>query len=146
MAVGLIVMGLLLAAAGAKILRLQEALAVKPRVENRVVTRTVQGPTRVEVRTITKPGGETIVERIRYTESKTTDKAVEHIEAPVFAPLARPRTRYAGLVIDPLRYAALPRLRAGLTMFKGSVDLGVSYDWRFPATAGAFGLETAWRF
>lgn len=137
-----IVLGLLLAAAGAKIVRLQEQLAAKPAVVDRVVYKRVQGPTRVEVRTITKPGGETVVERIRTVESVIVDTVTEHAEAPA-AP--RPRNRYLGVGVDPLNYARLPRIRAGVTLWN-TVDAGVSYDARFSPVGGAVGLELAYRF
>lgn len=138
----IIVLGLLLAAAGAKILRLQEQLAARPAVEERVVYKRVQGPVRVEVRTITKPGGEKVVERIRTVESVVVDTVTEHAEAPA-AP--RPRNRYLGVGVDPLNYARMPRIRAGVTLWN-TVDAGVSYDARFSPVAGAVGLELAYRF
>ena len=141
-----VVLGMFLIAAGGEIVHLNDALVTRPAVQDRVVTRTVRGPVRIVIKTIMAPDGTKTTEKTLDRAAVIVDKTIEHSEAPAQTPLARPRTRYAGLVIDPLRYAALPRLRAVLTMFKGSVDLGVSYDGRFPATAGAFGLETAWRF
>lgn len=141
----IVVLGLALAGAGAKILRLQEQIAAKPAVEDRIIYKRVQGPIRVEVRTITKPGGEVVVERIRTVERVEIERENAHLEAPA-TPLARPRTRYLGLGVDPLRYAALPRLRAGVTFFAGRLDAGVAYDARFSPVAGAFGLELAYRF
>ena len=67
----------------------------------------------------------------------------KHTETPV--PAARSRSRYVGVGIDPLDYARLPRLRAGMTVFS-VLDLGVAYDSRFAPTSGAFGLEAAYRF
>lgn len=61
---------------------------------------------------------------------------VSHKETPAAAP--RARTRYVGVGVDPLNYLALPRLRAGVTVF-GAVDVGVAYDKRF-------WLEAAYRF
>lgn len=118
-------------------LRLHERLAAKPLVQDRVVTRTVQGPTRVEVRTITKPGGEKIVERVRTVESKVTDRASEHTETPA---CPRVPTRYAGLGVSP-GYWTRPRLSAGLT-FGGRVDAGAFYDMRYEA----LGLEGRYRW
>ena len=138
-----VVLGLMLAAAGAKILRLQEQLAARPAVEEHQATRVVTGPTRTVYRTITAPGGTVTVEKERTVESRVVETVRDHSETPVALP--HNRTRYVGLGIDPLRYAALPRLRAGVTFF-GAVDLGVSYDARFSPTGGAFGVEAAYRF
>ena len=54
--VGCVVLGIILAAAGAKILRLQEQLAARPAIDDRQSVRTIQGPTRTIYRTITTPG------------------------------------------------------------------------------------------
>src|SRR3990167_3991966 len=51
-----------------KLAKLELVVSSKPMVEERVITKVVQGPTRTEYRTIEKPGGETIVERIVYVE------------------------------------------------------------------------------
>lgn len=131
-----------LIASVARVRNLQTQLAAKPITQDRIVTRTVTGPTRIEIRTITKPGGEVIVERIQTVESKVEETGKAHEEIPV----AIPRTRYVGLGIDPARWSALPRLRAGVTVWGGAVDLGASYDSRFSPTGGAFGLEGAYRF
>lgn len=140
--IGCVILGVLLAAAGAKILRLQEQLAARPEIDDHQSVRTVQGPTRTVYRTIEKPGGERIVERERTVESRVVETVIDHTEA-LAAP--RARNRYVGFGVDPLRYAALPRLRAGVTVFR-SVDLGVSYDARFSPVGGAFGIEAAYRF
>lgn len=118
-------------------LRLHERLAAKPMVQDRVVTKTVQGPTRVEVRTIIKPGGEKIVERVRTVESKTTERASEHVEVPA---CPRVPTRYAGVGVTP-GYWTRPRLSAGLT-FGGRLDAGAFYDARYEA----LGLEARYRW
>ena len=144
--VACIILGLLLAAAGAKIVRQQEQLDAKPAVQDRVVYRKVQGPTRVEVRTITKPGGEVIVERIRVVEKVEIERQTEYVEVPAHVLAPKKRTRYVGLGVDPLNYARLPRIRAGVTLWNGTVDAGVSYDARFSPIAGAVGLEMAYRF
>lgn len=96
----------------------------------------------------TRPDGtKSVVDSERVigaVESHTENKSESsHKETPIAAP--RARTRYVGLGIDPLRYAAFPRLRAGVTVF-GALDLGVAYDARFSPTSGAFGLEAAYRF
>lgn len=139
---GCIALGLLLAAAGHRITELNAELRARPATEERVVTRTVQGPTRTEVRTIVKPGGERIEERIVYVESKTTERDREFSSTPS---AARARTRYLGIGVDPLDYARAPRIRAGATVF-GSFDAGVAYDPRLAPTKGAVQLEIAYRF
>jgi len=49
------------------------------------------------------------------------------------------------LGVDPLAYARLPRLRAGVTIL-GALDAGLAYDSRFSPAAGAFQIELAYRF
>lgn len=139
---GCIALALLLAAAGHRIVELNAMLDAKPEVSERIITRTVQGPTRTEVRTIVKPGGERVEERIVYVESKVTERDREHSESPS-AP--KRRTRYLGIGVDPLDYARAPRIRAGATVF-GSVDAGIAYDPRLAPTKGAVQLEISYRF
>lgn len=130
-------LSVLLIAAIIHIRNLQGALAAKPTVQDRIITKTIQGPTKTEVRTIVKPGGERIEERIVYVESKTTERENEHSEAPQGIKL---KTRYAGVRVDLLDYER-PTLRAGLTVW-GTYDLGATFDTRNMRP----GIEAAWRF
>ena len=130
-------LSLALIAACLHIRSLRATIAARPTVQDRIITKTVQGPTKTEVRTIIKPGGERIEERIVYVESKVTDRATEHSEAP--API-RLKTRYAGVRVDLLDYER-PTLRAGLTVW-GTYDLGATFDTRNMRP----GIEAAWRF
>lgn len=130
-------LSILLIAALIHIRKLQGVIASRPTVQDRVITKTIQGPTKTEVRTIVKPGGERIEERIVYVESKTTDRATEHSEAPAAVKL---KTRYIGLGINPQDYQR-PTLRAGLTIC-GTYDIGGTFDTRRMIP----GIEASWRF
>jgi hypothetical protein len=150
----IVILGGLLMMAGQEVLRLRSLLAARPVVEDyKTDARTEdvrRGPVTRKRKTVIAPDG------TKTTESELTIGAIDsHIEAksesthketPVGGPLARAgRTRYVGLGIDPLRYAAMPRLRAGVTIL-GAFDVGVAYDSRFSPTNGAAGLELAYRF
>lgn len=130
-----IILVLFLASCG-EIMRLRAIVQARPTVQDRVVTKTVQGPTRTEVRTIFKPGGERVEERIVYVESKTTEREKEHSEKPA----ANRRSRYVGLGLDPLD-CHRPIVRAGLNLWD-TYDIGGTFDTR----AMRPGLEVAFRF
>lgn len=132
----ILILSALLCLACAEIMHLRSLVASKPAVENKEVIRTVQGPTRTEIRTIIKPGGERVEERIVYVESKVTDRATEHSEIPA----KDQRTRYFGLGINPLDYGR-PTVRAGLTVY-GALDIGGTFDTRSMRP----GVEAAYRF
>lgn len=106
-----------------------------------------RGPVKISRTTTTAPDGTKTVVAVREIAAEERHVEVKneasHRETPVAAP--RARTRYVGVGVDPLNYARLPRLRAGVTVF-GALDLGVAYDARFAPTSGAFGLEAAYRF
>jgi len=140
--VALVIMGVLLAGAGAKILRLQEQLDAKPAVEDRIVYRRVQGPTRVEVRTIIKPGGEKIVERIRVVEKVEVERETAHAEVPshVLAPKKHPRWAY--LDFNPA--ARAPYIPVGARLGMDISRVGVGAWYYHPATA--FGATVGFRF
>ena len=129
-------LSLALIAACLHIRSLQATIAAKPTTQDRVVTKTVQGPTRTEIRTIVKPGGERVEERIVYVESKTTERENEHSEKPA----ANRRSRYVGLGIDPLDYHR-PTVRAGLNLWD-TYDIGGTLDTRNMRP----GVELAFRF
>lgn len=116
---------------------LQATIAARPAVQDRIVTKTVQGPTRTEIRTIIKPGGERVEERIVYVASKTTEREKDHSEAP--QPV-RLKTRYVGLSMTGLDYAR-PTFKAGMTVL-GTYDLGGTFDTRRMIP----GVEASWRF
>lgn len=124
---------------GGRVKELEATLAARPKVEERVVYKRVQGPTRTEYRTIEKPGGERVVERIRYVERAEVSREAEHVETPSCAPSSK-RTRWVHGTLDPLLRA--PRAAsAGLTLWNG-LDVGGSYDWRHKA----IGIEVGARF
>lgn len=131
---------------------MQAQLDAKPLVEDfKVDARTEdvrRGQVTVRRHTEIKPDGTKTVdsERVQgavesHSEAKTE---TSHKEIPNGL-LARPRTRYVGLGVDPLDYARLPRMRAGLTLWE-RVDAGLAYDARRPILGGALTLEAAYRF
>ena len=101
------------------------ALAARPAVQDHVVIKRVQGPTRIEVRTIEKPGGERIVERIRYVESSSSERSNEHQETPAQAPVSK-RTRYLGLEYAPIQRRAAARAALDI----GPVEISVRHELR----------------
>lgn len=133
---------------GEQIAFLEGRPAVTDDVKTKVVTRLVEGPVRVVVKTVVAPDGTRTTEKTleRASREKDTGRESEshHVEVPPALPRSS-RTRYVGLGIDPLNYARLPRLRAGVTVWN-AVDVGVAYDSRFAPTSGAFGIEAAYRF
>jgi hypothetical protein len=137
-----VVLGLLLAAAGAKIVRLQEQVDAKPAVQDRIVYRKVQGPTRIEVRTITKPGGEVIVEKIRIVEKVVVDRQTEYAEVPAGALAPKKHPRWAYLDFNPAsRTPYVPvGARMGHDIGRGSIGA-----WYY-APATAFGATAGFRF
>lgn len=146
-----VVFGLLLAGAG---LELKNRFTDKPAApevvdfssDNR--TEDVRrGPVKITRRTETRPDGSKVVEQTREIASEERHSTVaaetRHQEIP--APPRPSRTRYVGVGVDPLDYARLPRLRAGLTLWE-RLDAGVAYDARRPVLGGALTLEAAYRF
>ncbi len=131
-----IAFGVLLALAGRRIVQLDAELAVAC-LES------------LGYRVVTAPDGTRTVNSVREESpveiSKTIVLENTHKEIPWDAGEPRNRTRYVGIGVDPLNYARIPRLRAGLT-FLGSIDVGIAYDARFPPVAGAFSIEAAYRF
>lgn len=123
---------------------LRATLEARPAIQERVVTRTIQGPTLVKWRTVTKPGGEKVVEKVRYVESRARSNETEHEETPVCEAQRPVKRGYVGFAAGPFMMRAT-RARAGLTFFD-RLDLGGAYDPRFTPSSGAFQIETAFRF
>lgn len=65
-----------------KIKRLELALAQPPKIEERIVTNTIIGPTRTIEKIVEKPGGERVIERIIYREKEVTSNSTERIQEP----------------------------------------------------------------
>jgi len=65
-----------------KIKRLEVALAQPPKIEEKIVTKTIIGPTRTVERIIEKPGGEKIVERTIYREKEEIGTELERKQEP----------------------------------------------------------------
>lgn len=137
------VLAALLLWAGKVITVQQTQLDARPLVEDHSVDARSEdvrrGPVRISRTTITAPDGTKTVAQVREVaaEERHTESVVEtaHKETPI---ASRARTRYVGLGVDPLDYARIPRLRAGVTVF-GAVDVGVAFDRRF-------WVEVAYRF
>ncbi len=148
-----IALGVLLALAGRRIVQLDAELAARPEVMDGTVDHRTEdvrrGPVKITRSVVTAPDGTRTVNSVREESpveiSKTTVLENTHKEIPWDAGEPRNRTRYVGIGVDPLNYARIPRLRAGLT-FLGSIDVGVAYDARFSPVSGAFSLEAAYRF
>ena len=151
---GVIVLGLLLAAAGRKITQLQEALNARPLVEDFQVDDRDEtfrrGPVKITTKTIIAPDGTKTIEKTEEKSAEERHVAIKaesgHKEAPVVeAAGARPRKRYVGVGVDPLAYARMPRLRAGVNVW-GALDVGLAYDSRFSPHNGALQVELTYRF
>lgn len=146
----ILALGGLLWGAGRRIAELDAALAARPATfDSQVDDRTEdvrRGPIKRTTTTTTAPDGTktrtAVVEIASEERHIEATRAKEHHEAPA---QARPRARYVGLGVDPLNYARLPRLRAGVTLWS-VLDAGVAYDARLPVTGGAFQLEATYRF
>ena len=110
-----------------RIAHLEAVAAAKPMVQERVVTKVIQGPTKTEYRTIDRPGVERIEERIVYVESKSTERASEHEERPVCPQAASSPRFLAGARLDPRAREPFKTLapRVGITL-GGRVDLAYS--------------------
>ena len=117
----------------------------RPAIKERVIFKRVQGPTRVEVRTITKPGGEKIVERIRFVERSETSNRVEREETPIcVSPDNRAKAapwRYARVAFDPA-WGWKPRSAAVGVTWRNFLDVGATADWHYDAV----GLEAGIRW
>lgn len=150
---GCVILGFLLIMAGLRIQQLDTLLAARPLVSDHVVDNRTEdvrrGPVKKIKTVVTAPDGTKTV--TTSTDSgavevhKKSESETSHQEIPIQDPASRARTRYVGLGVDPLNYARLPRLRAGVTLWE-RLDAGVAYDSRFSPVAGAFQLEAAWRF
>lgn len=149
-----VLVGLLLAATALQLRRYGLPVEAPPAIEdNRVDARTEdvrRGPAKITRRTeeIKPDGTKKITEEVRELgpEERRTAVASEESHSVVPpAPAKASRTRYVGLGVDPLDYARLPRLRAGVTLWS-AFDVGLAYDARRPVLGGALAIEAAYRF
>ncbi len=129
-----------------KIHNLEVVISSRPATSERVVTRTVQGPTRVEYRTVEKPDGEKVTERIVSVASKEVDRDYNHEERPA-CPLAAPPHRFfAGARLDPRAGEPLLSLapRVGINI-GDRLDLAYSHPVSLDMKSG-HQVDLAWRF
>ncbi len=136
LAVTILILGLYCWRAGLEIESLKAALDARPELlATHIDARTEdvrRGPVTVKRKTTTLPDG------TKTTESERTIGPVEsHIatktedtrkETPVAAPVARARTRYGGLGVNPLAYTREWRGRGGVNVL-GFLDAGVALDF-----------------
>ena len=115
---------------GEKIATLEAVIAARPRVEEKTKLVRVSGPTRWLTRTIEKPGGERVIEKIRYVESSETRRESEHQETPACAPVAAPRWRYMGLEYAPLSQRSAARMGLSRGRFEISARHELPYAGR----------------
>lgn len=128
---------------GEEIARLREALSAKPLVEERVkekvVTRVEKGPIRIETRTIERPGGERVVERVVYRDRVVTEtgseRTAERQETAVCPAFAAPRTWALGGGLDLRRR---DRGAFGVSKSFGDLSLGLSHSVGAGAQIGDF--------
>lgn len=126
-----------------KIGGLEQLLAAKPRVEERIHTKVVQGPVRVVEKIREIPGGERIIERETVREVRVTEADTQHTETPICpAPARAPRWVFAGQAEIPNPRAG-QLLRAGVTL-GGRVDLTVGHS--LPGSPQRRVVDIAWRF
>lgn len=140
-----LVLGAMLAGAGARIMSLERALAAKPKVEIREVVKTVtkRGPVQVVERIVVAPDGTKTTERTtnRGEVVAEKDKESERTETPVQAPRY---DRFIGVLLDPLSVTKANGLRGGMTVF-GRIDAAASV--RVSNTGvPALGGDLSWRF
>ena len=143
------ILGFALAFAVALCVRRGEKIALlesHPIVDEHTVTRIVQGPTRTEYRTIEKPGGERIVERIKYVESRDVSMDTARTETPACpAQATSPRFR-VGARADPYGLENFGSWApvVGITL-GGRIDLSYSKTVNGGLKNG-HGVELAYRF
>lgn len=121
----ILVLGVMLAVAGKRILDLQALLAAKPQIQvqwrDRVVTKTVKGPERIVTRTVREAGGAVTIikEVVRDEVVKTTDadRSGVRTETPVCPPVPRCPSHAFGATFDPLTATKIDGVRASMTVF-----------------------------
>lgn len=113
--------------------RLEALLSAKPLVEEKLVTKIVEGPVKIVEKIIEKPGGEKIVERIITKEVVVKDSASSHVETPVCWSAPAPRWIFAASV-DPRKVQQGPMLKGGTTI-KNRLDLFAGHSVMGPNRA-----------
>ena len=136
-----VVLGLMLMAAGARILAIEKALSQKPKIEYREkivekkVTVRVAGPVRVEEKIVEGPGRERTIERVIYRDTVTTNaesdkEAGREAKVEAACPPARPSKRWQAAAEFGPRSGTLPvGGRVGMTLFDTlTLDAGYRKD------------------
>lgn len=111
---------------------LRAQLAAKPLVQERLVTRTVQAPTRIVKQIVEKPGAERIVTVEVLKGAWSSETSSEHAETPACPAPARPPRWVVGGSLDPADPRSGQLLRAGVT-FGGRLDLTYGHSLSGPA-------------
>lgn len=132
----IVLLAVLLMRAGAAIKARDATLAERPKVEMRVETRTavkvVEGPVRVETKTVYVPGTTQVqyVDRVVERASKTVDRSAEREAdksvAPVCPAAASAPWRTAAVLLDPTETAKVVGLRGDVTLLNRLV-LGLGF-------------------
>ncbi len=112
----------------------------KPAVVEHLQSKIVKGPERVIVKTVTMPGGETIVTRYIDRASETIDKKEDIKETPIKT--AHDKRWIVGAGVDPLHSTDSAYVRGGVTIFN-RLDLSLGHTLVGPGRAIA---DVAWRF
>lgn len=121
---------------------LEAQLAAKPLVQEKLVTKTVQGPVHYVETIVEKPGGERVITRDVVREVKVTETSEQRTETPACpAPKLEPRW-IAGVQADPFNYQRSAAVRGGVTLFN-RVDVTVGHTIVGP---GRSILDVAYRF
>ncbi len=142
----LALLGVLLLLAMRRVRELEARPAVETKIVEKVHRVVTRGPERIVTRTVIAPDG-------TRTVDKTTDKgpslvvddrqkAETRVEVPGDLAKRDAPWRYARVTLDPV-WGFKPRAAAaGVTLFRGRVDVGLTADWRYQAV----GLEIGFRW
>lgn len=133
----IVILALLLIAAGRQIVRLNAALDAKPKIVERVVVETkivekkVAGPVIIREKIVTQPGGEKIVERVIERAEVTTEKGTDIAKDSqrTETPIGRPQKLWTlGLSGNPSEIAKkLPLHDASVSLNRSFGIISVGY-------------------
>lgn len=138
----IVILASLLVGAGSRIQTLDATLAARPAISDKVVTKIVRGPVRIEIRTITKPDGTKETSKVLARAGEEIDRNASHSEVPACAPPERRYDRYLGVLIDPLSATKINGARGSMTVLK-RVEVGANLRYDRGLVAGG---DLGWRF